>query len=112
MFDFTGYGENVLTFKTEEENLNSKPVSVVADSTVSASEADAEFCGVALSVRSGAATVLMSGYVEMPFSGTAPKHGAETIVANGNGGVKCAEGGKKVTVIKVDEESSTVGFIF
>lgn len=111
MFDFTGYGENVLTFKAEE-NLNSEPVTIVADSTVGKATADAEFCGIAISTRSGAATVLMGGYAEMPFSGTAPKHGAESIVANGTGGVKCAEGGKKVTVIKVDEESSTVGFIF
>ncbi len=111
MFDFTGYGENVLTFKTNEENLNG-PVTVVADSTVGAAEADAEFCGIALSTRSGAASVLMSGYVQLPYSGTAPAFGVGTVVCNGAGGVKTATGGKKVTVIKVDEEASTVGFIF
>ena len=112
MFDFTGYGENVLTFKTEDENLKGMPVCVVANDTVAAAGDGAEFCGMAIAVRGGVATVLMSGYVEMPYSGEAPNHGAAYIVANGEGGVKTGDSGNKVNIIKIDTDSSTIGFIF
>ncbi|MBR3593683.1 MAG: hypothetical protein IKL44_03310 [Clostridia bacterium] len=111
MFDFTGFGENVLTFKTENENIKGQPVKVVADSTVDAAADGEQFCGIALGERCGAATVLMGGYVEMPFSGEIA-HGSNRVAADGNGGVKVSENGTAVTVIKIDTENAVVGFIF
>lgn len=113
MFDFTGYGENILTFKTEDENLKGYPVKVVSDSCVAKAESGDAFCGIATGVRCGAATVLMGGYTELPYSGdTAPTHGNITLSADGNGGVLVSEKGIPVTVISVDTEAATVGFIF
>ena len=111
MFDFTGFGENVLTFKTENENIKGQPVKVVSDSCVDAAAEGEQFCGIALGERCGAATVLMGGYVEMPLGGEIA-HGCNRVVSNGNGGVMAAENGTPVTVIKVDVENAVVGFIF
>ena len=113
MFDFTGFGENMLTFKTENENLKGYPVKVVSDSCVDAAENGDAFCGIAVGVRCGSATVLMGGYTELPVSGDeVPTHGRTILAADGNGGVCVSENGIPVTVIKVDAEKKTVGFIF
>ncbi len=112
MFDFTGYGESLLTFKTENEEIAGVPVTVVSNDTVGTASANAAFCGIAVSVRGGAAAVQMSGYVTLPYTGDAPSHGVTTLAADGNGGVCAAATGVTATVIAVDEETAKVSFIF
>ncbi len=112
MFDFTGYGEKLLTFKTENEKILGCPVTTVANDTVALAPADAAFCGVAVSVRGGAAAVQMSGYVTMPYSGDEPGYGVQKMAANGEGGVCVSENGIPVTVVRVDAEKGKISFIF
>lgn len=112
MLDFTGYGENILTFKADENTAVGYPATVIGNGTVAAAENGTPFCGVISTVRNGAAAVIMSGYIVLPYSGDAPSYGYIKLVSDGNGGVMAGENGKPVTVIEVDEDAGTVGFIF
>ncbi len=103
---FKGLGENVITFKTTNA-VAGEPVTVNANDTVAKSAAGDSFCGVAASVVDGCAAVQISGFVELPYSGTAPTVGYNTLVANGNGGVKTNSTGRNLLVVNVNTTKST-----
>lgn len=111
---FKGYGENVLTFKSEVSEAG-VPVIVTADCVVRAAAADKDFIGIACEVNGDVAGVIMDGYVEMTFTGNTPAYGYCHLVADGSGGVKAAASGTAsdhiVRVLKIDTENNIVGFI-
>ena len=112
MFDYTGFGENVLTFKCTENTAAGDLVIISDNDTVSPAVSGQEFFGVAVSVRNGIATVATEGFITAPYSGGAPALGATYLAANGEGGVISSDGGKKVSVLTVNPNAHTVGFIF
>ena len=112
MFDYTGYGENILTFKCTEDTKVGDLVCITDNDTVSPAAEGDIFCGVAATVRQGVASVITGGFVRTKFSGEAPAFNIATIACDGEGGVKAASGGRAVTVITVDTDKNTVGFIF
>jgi len=103
---FKGLGENVITFKTSTA-VAGQPVTVSANDTVSKSAAGDSFCGVAVSVVDGCAAVQTNGFVELPYSGTAPTVGYATLVANGSGGIKTNTTGRNLLVVNVNTTKST-----
>ena len=111
---FGGIGEMAVTFAAAEDVTNGSPVKVSKSGEVSACAANERFCGVALYVsEDGYATVQMGGYVEMEYTGTAPKLGFTHLVAAEDGKVAAdtAATGGEYLVVDVDETASTVGFI-
>ena len=111
MFDYKGFGENVLTFKTEENNIQNKPVTVVANDTVAVSGDGDKFCGIGISARNGVATVQMCGYAVLSYTGDMTV-GVCRISATADGKVKPDENGISVKVINVDADKKLAGFIF
>ena len=111
---FKGYGENVLTFNTNVFKVG-VPVDIHADSIVGEAPANKDFIGITCYVDKDIAGVIMNGYVEMPYTGSAPALGFCNLVADGTGGVKAAASGSAanhiVRVLKVDTDNNIVGFI-
>lgn len=110
MICFTGYNESMVTFNAADGVEVGAPVIVTANATVGAGTADAAICGVARSVREGIASIQTSGYVELPYTGTAPALGVGSLVCDGNGGVKTGSG-RSVVIVEVDTTNAKVGFI-
>ena len=110
---FEGIGENIVTF------YNSKASSATAGVPVKMSGAcetakcvDGErFFGVAVAGDSEFAAVQTKGYVEMPYSGTAPGVGFGKRAADTKGGVKTDANGGEFLIVDVDATNSVVGFI-
>ncbi len=112
MVSFNGIGECVVTFEAFGDNLKGKVVKMCANGTVSECEDGDLFCGVAVTDRADIAGVQISGYVRVPFSGTAPSVGYRNLCADGNGGVALADGeGRSLLVVDVDEDAGTLGVI-
>lgn len=112
MVSFNGFDEKVLTFNGTDITEGA-PVTVKDNGMVENSANSDEFVGVCSGcVNNSYVTVQVSGYMELKYSGEAPKLGYTALAANGNGGVKSSASGKNVCrVLKVDTENSTVGFI-
>lgn len=110
MISFIGFHENMLTFNAAEDVSVGAPVMISDNSTVAAGTDGAAFCGVARSVRGGLASVQMSGYMQLPYSGTAPALGVTQLACDGNGGVKAASG-RTAVVVDIDTANAAVGFI-
>lgn len=111
-YSFDGFGENVATFGAQNGVAPGMPVKMTANGTVGACGAGDSFCGVALNVRCGSSAVQLGGYVRLPYGGTAPVVGWQSLAAAGSGKVQTASsGGRSLLVVDVDEAAGTCGVI-
>lgn len=108
---FMGYGEKVATFAATDGVTAGMPVKLTADGTVGPCAAGDLFCGVALNVRGGYAAVQLAGYVRLPYGGTAPAAGYQSLAAAANGTVSVNAAGRSLLVIDVDTAAKTCGLI-
>lgn len=112
MIDYTGFGEQVLTFKCIGNTAVGDLLKMSENDTVAPAANGEEFIGIAVCVRNGIASVATNGFARVSYSGSAMPLGAAYIAADGQGGVCVKAGGKKVSVLNIDTENNTVGFIF
>lgn len=111
-FAYKGFNENTATFAAYDDVEKGVPVEMAESCTVKKAIDGQYFVGVCSGVIDGIAGVQLTGYIEMKYSGTVPSLGTCQVVSNGDGGIKItASGGRMVTVIKLDTEKKTVGFI-
>lgn len=110
---FNGYKESLATFKAASGLTAGVAVKVSANDTVDTCAAGDSFCGVATGVGGGYASVQMSGFVLLPYTGaTPPLVGYTVLAADGSGGVKVvATGGRSILVLRVDMAAKTVGIM-
>lgn len=109
---FEGIGEQVVTFEAQAGVTAGKPVKLAANGAVAPCTDNSVPCGVAVSVRDGAAAVAIAGYCRMKYSGTAPALGYTLIAADASGGIKAvSSGGRQLLVTDVDAQTGTVGII-
>lgn len=110
---FNGYKESLATFKAANGLTAGVPVKMSANGTVDTCAAGDSFCGVASGAGKGYASVQMSGFISLPYSGvTPPAVGYASLAANGSGGVKVVtDGGRSLLVLEVDTTAKTVGFM-
>lgn len=109
---YRGFNSSALTFESDAEFKKGDPVAISAAGACSPAEEDDLFIGICVSVRGNLITVQMEGYVEVPYSGTAPECGWGLLCADGDGGVAVSEGTAAVyRIISVDTVNKTVGFI-
>lgn len=109
---FGGIGEMCVTFKADTSVEKGSPVKISSNDTVTVCTAGNRMIGVAVEVSDdGYATVQLSGYTTMSYTGTAPDVGFATLTADGNGGVKTATTGGEYIVLNVNTSAETVGFI-
>lgn len=109
---YSGFGENTATFLAADGTAAGAPVKMTANSTVGACSAGDSFCGVALNVRNGYAAVQLAGYASLPYSGTAPAVGWQTLAAAAGGKVQTVTtGGRQLLVVDVETDAQTVGVI-
>lgn len=110
MVAFTGFNENMVTFKCSGLIDVGSIVSITANGTVGVSSDSAVFSGIVRSVRDGYAAVQVSGYIEVPYTGTAPALGYTSVVANGDYGIKSGSG-RNAIVVEVDTKKKTCGML-
>ncbi len=108
---FNGFKESMATFLAASGLTAGMPVKISASDTVDACAAGDSFCGVANQVEGGYASVQMSGFVTLGYTGTtAPAAGYNLLAGDGSGGVKVVtEGGRSMLVVRVDTAGKTAG---
>ncbi|MBR4049242.1 MAG: hypothetical protein IKK09_01965 [Clostridia bacterium] len=109
---FKGINEQVVTFSTVEELAAGTLVTVSANGTVSPCAANGKIVGVVVSSRENIAAVQISGFVTLPYSGSAPALGVTAIAAASDTKIKAdSTNGKLVTVLEVDTAALTAGIL-
>lgn len=110
---FEGFHVSVATFKAAEGLKAGEPVKAGSNDTAAACAEGDAFCGVAIEADGSYASVQLSGYAVLPYSGdTAPEAGYCQLAADGEGGVKIAEtGGRSLLVLHVNTTAKTAGVL-
>ena len=106
-----GFLENAATFAAAEGTVPGIPVKLTANGSVGPCAAGDGFCGVALNVRGGYASVQLRGYVVLSYSGTAPAPGWQGLLAAADGKVEADASGHAFLVTDVDTAAQTCGMI-
>ena len=109
---FNGFNNKALTFKCEGKIEAGYPLNITSKHTVSQANAGDSFVGFCLDSDSKNATVLVSGYVKMNYSGAVPTLGKTYLVCAADGTVEENSSGVAVTVLGIDETDTTVEFLF
>ena len=68
-------------------------------------------CGVVAGTRGGFASVIVEGFVTLPYTGTAPACGYTKLSAAGGGKVQKDTSGTEYAVFAVDTAAGTVTFL-
>ena len=108
---FNGWKEHVATFETAAALEAGSVVKISGNGAVSACGDGDKFAGAVVSQRGDFAAVQLRGYAELPFTGTAPAVGFQTLCADGSGGVKTGSAGRELLVTYVNAGEKTVGLI-
>lgn len=106
--NFNGYMENAVTFIADAGVEKNMLVKVSANGTVAPCASGDVFCGVCVDVRDGYATVVTSGYVNMPAN-KAIAVGYQKLSASSANAVTNGTAGREYLVVESD--STSVGFI-
>ena len=115
---FEAIAERYVTFLAGNTAAEGKLCKVTANGTVGACAGGDDFCGVITQVRNGAASVLMGGFVKLPYTGAAlDRESAAQGKGVARGGrrlveeteTKPAETGRSHLVVNVDTANKTVG---
>lgn len=112
MVSYNGFDEKFLTFKNTKVQKGDL-VAIKNDGVAEKANNSAKFVGVCVDdSHAGYITVQVSGYVELPYTGTMPDINYSAFTSNGNGGVKYENGGSIIfKVLKIDTAKNIVGFI-
>ena len=105
---FGEIGKQYVTFESDDAEAG-QVCKMSANGTVTVCEEDDGFIGVVDSIRGGFASVVLNGYVELPYSGTAPSVGFATLLADGEGGVCADEDGREYLIVNVDTTAGKIG---
>ena len=111
---FEGIGESVVTFYNDGESGAGAgvPVKMSGNGEISVCQDGDRFFGVALANEGDFAAVQTGGFVQLPYTGTAPGVGFATLAADGAGGVKAVTtGGGEFLVIEADTANKILGIM-
>lgn len=124
---FNGYGENVATFECAEGVSKGKLVKISDNGKVSACSSGDKFCGVAIDIRNGFASVQLSGYTTVKINGSVScgyqnlvAHASDTVkvqnemltaASDGGAVTVTTQAGREILVVDVDTTANTAGII-
>ena len=106
-----GFDRQEVTFKANSTIRQGATAKLISASMVGLASVGSDFIGVCSLVRDDAASIVMRGYVQVAFTGTAPSVGFNKLTADGEGGVKVDANGRHFLVADVDKINSTCGII-
>lgn len=108
-----GLNDLVTTFYITENVKTGDIVSLSSEMTVDVAGANSIFAGVCVAAQENIAAIKLTGYCELPYSGTAPSLGNNFLKADGEGGVAMttAGTGRIALVVGVDTVEKIVKFI-
>lgn len=110
---FHGFHAKVITFYAGESCEVGKAVTISEDGEAVKAANNGRFIGICTSLRNGVAGVQVEGYVELPYSGTAPKHGVNRLICAANDCLAASSDdmAQYYKILKVDTDNKIVGFI-
>lgn len=108
---YNSIAQQCASFLTGSSVMEGEPCKMTTDRTVNQCASGNDFMGVVLHIRNKLATVAVSGFVTVPYTGSAPLVGRVILVGNGSHGVMVGESGTARVVVSRDLVNKTVTFL-
>ena len=70
-----------------------------------------KFCGIVESVRGNLCSVIVKGFVTVPYSGITPTVGWQLLAATDMNSVQCEQGGNSYLITNVNTTDKTITFL-
>lgn len=107
-----GYENKVISLIADNVEVGNL-VKMKSSNTVTKCEANEDFIGICVSAKCGYASILIGGYVELPYSQNISACGYKNIVAYDEKSVMITDDnkGKQRLIINYDDKNKKVGFI-
>ena len=110
-FSFESIGRKIVSFKASTSADIDYPCAVTGNDTVGEPADQGDIVGVVESIRGGVAGVVISGCITLPYTGTAPGCGYQTLGYDSEGAcMKVISGCKSYLVVNVDTTAKTGTF--
>ncbi len=106
-----GFNTQELTLTASDDIAVGMAVTIGAYSTALIPASGSLFCGICSDVRGGYASVIMTGYAKVKYSGSTPSLGYNKLAGDGSGKVKVDENGLHVLVTSVNLSTKTLEII-
>lgn len=106
---YESIGQTCVTCYCSGAQVNT-PSKMSTNNTVTACADGNEIECVPVQIRGNIATVVVKGFVTLPYTGSAPSVGLCSLASSGIGKVKVLEGARKYVVFNVDTLKKTVTF--
>ncbi len=106
-----GYNRKEVTLSAVTTVKKDYPVTVSSNFTVKNAPDGEAFAGICIAASNGSASVLLTGFAVLPYTGEAPAFGYCKLASDGTGGVKADENGREILVVSVDKTASLCGII-
>lgn len=110
---YKGFNSGALTFKSSGEFTKGRLVSFDSNGNCVMASTNSTFVGVCVAVRDGIITAQVEGYVEVPYSGSAPSYGWNRLTTGLNSAAKTSTDAEVpfYRVIKIDTANKIIGII-
>lgn len=108
---FNGFDERLLTLESDGAIKKGGLVKMSGSGRVTLCNDGDNFIGIAVNSEEDACSVQLGGYINMPYSGTAPGVGYARLACDASGKICTAESGREYLVLDVDEINRIIGFI-
>lgn len=113
-YSLNGFNNKVATFEADINVQDGELITITNEGKVAPARENDDIIGLCVSRNNVCAGVLLEGYVELGYTGTAPTTGYKNLVVTGKAtvGVKDSPvAGKKRLIVKVDSTNKKIGFI-
>ncbi len=108
---YEGIGQTCVTLRKKNTVTNGCVCAMAENNCVGISEEDENIIGIAAAVKGDYVSLIVSGIVTVPYSGTAPGVGICPLAGDGSGNVKYSTEGINYRVLSIDTKNRTVTFI-
>ena len=106
---YNNIGQVCVTCYNNSVQIN-QPCKISTNSSITTCADGNAIEGVVIATRGGIATVVVKGFVTLPYLGSAPSPGYCPLAAAGSGKVKKQDGAREYLVFHVDTSKKTVTF--
>lgn len=106
-----GFNTKAITLYANDNIKPGTPVKLTENAGAAPAALNEKFCGICIDQRGNYVTVVLSGYCETPYSGTAPIIGYNNLAADGNGGALTHKDGRELLVFQVDSENKMISIM-
>lgn len=110
-YHYEQIGQVCATFACNRKIVPGQVCEIIANNTVAMCNEESNFCGVVAQCQENCASVILRGFVTVPYTGSTPSIGHVPLSGDGDGNVCVCTDAHSYLVTNVDAVNKTITFL-